>query len=75
MPGSADVSGLNVQFGALDFGSETSSGTAEMSQTELTREHTPALAQAAISVPTAVPMQQSQSSKFSKPGAVRYVCF
>ncbi|XP_072243945.1 ubiquitin-associated protein 2-like isoform X3 [Leuresthes tenuis] len=70
MPGSADVSGLNVQFGALDFGSETSSGTADMSQAESTREHTPALAPAAISVPTAVPMQQSQSSKFSKPGAV-----
>uniref|UniRef100_A0A3Q1F1S7 Ubiquitin-associated protein 2-like n=1 Tax=Acanthochromis polyacanthus TaxID=80966 RepID=A0A3Q1F1S7_9TELE len=66
MPGSADISGLNVQFGALDFGSEAGSETVEMAQTELSREHTPVQAPAAMSVPT----QQPQSSLFSKPGAV-----
>ncbi|KAM9743045.1 ubiquitin-associated protein 2-like [Menidia menidia] len=66
MPGSADVSGLNVQFGALDFGSEAGSGTVDMSQPESTREHAPAI----MSVPPAVPTQPSQSSKYSKPGAV-----
>ncbi|CAG08432.1 unnamed protein product, partial [Tetraodon nigroviridis] len=38
MPGSADVPGLNVQFGALDFGSETGSGMADMAQTETGRD-------------------------------------
>ncbi|XP_071259974.1 ubiquitin-associated protein 2-like isoform X4 [Salvelinus alpinus] len=57
MPGSADVSGLNVQFGALDFDSEPS--VIDMGhQAEPARE--PA--------PTAVP--QPQSSLFSKPGPV-----
>uniref|UniRef100_A0AAZ3RNP3 UBA domain-containing protein n=1 Tax=Oncorhynchus tshawytscha TaxID=74940 RepID=A0AAZ3RNP3_ONCTS len=55
MPGSADVSGLNVQFGALDFDSEPS--VIDMGhQAEPARD--PA--------PTAVP----QSSLFSKPGPV-----
>lgn len=58
MPGSADVSGLNVQFGALDFGSEPS--VIDMGhQAEPAREP----------VPTSVP--QPQSSLFSKPGPVR----
>ncbi|KAM3849767.1 ubiquitin-associated protein 2-like [Diretmus argenteus] len=66
MPGSADVSGLNVQFGALDFGSEASGGAVDMGQTESAREPAPA----PIAVPTSVPTQQPQSSLFSKPGPV-----
>lgn len=73
MPGSADVSGLNVQFGALDFGSEASSGTSDMVPTELAREHTPVQAPPAMPIPTAIPTQPPQNSLFSKPGAVRYV--
>ncbi|XP_021461136.2 ubiquitin-associated protein 2 isoform X5 [Oncorhynchus mykiss] len=57
MPGSADVSGLNVQFGALDFDSEPS--VIDMGhQAEPARDL----------APTAVP--QPQSSLFSKPGPV-----
>ncbi|XP_030273136.1 ubiquitin-associated protein 2-like isoform X1 [Sparus aurata] len=72
MPGSADISGLNVQFGALDFGSEAGSGTVEMAQTELASEQAPAQAPAPapLTVPTAVPTQQPQSSLFSKPGSM-----
>ncbi|XP_023266420.1 ubiquitin-associated protein 2-like isoform X2 [Seriola lalandi dorsalis] len=75
MPGSADISGLNVQFGALDFGSEAGSSTVDMAQMELTREQAPAqapapVAPAPMSAPTAVPTQQPQSSLFSKPGSV-----
>ena len=65
MPGSTDVSGLNVQFGALDFGSEAGAGTVDMGQTETAREAAPP------SAPMSVPTQQSQSSLFSKPGPVR----
>lgn len=78
MPGSTDVCGLNVQFGALDFGSEASSGTVDMAQMDSVREQ--ALAQAPTSaaptpvpVPPAVPTQQPQSSLFPKPGSVRCV--
>lgn len=71
MPGSADVSGLNVQFGALDFGSEAG-GTVDMGQTESAREQAPAPAAPA---PILVPTQQPQSSLFSKPGPMRYVKF
>ncbi|XP_041643237.1 ubiquitin-associated protein 2-like isoform X3 [Cheilinus undulatus] len=81
MPGSADIPGLNVQFGALDFGSEAGSGTGDMAQTEPAREQAPAqvpapvaqtapAAPAPISVPSTVPTQQPQSSLFSKPGTV-----
>nr|XP_043882240.1 ubiquitin-associated protein 2-like isoform X1 [Solea senegalensis] len=72
MPGSADMSGLNVQFGALDFGSEAGSGTVDMAQVEMPREQATiqAPAPAPVSVPSAVPTQQSQSSLFSKPGSV-----
>lgn len=73
MPGSADVSGLNVQFGALDFGSEAGSGVVDMAQKEPTREQAPPSAPAPMPVPTAVPTQQPQSSLFSKPGAMRWV--
>lgn len=78
MPGSADISGLNVQFGALDFGSEGGSGAVDMAQTEFAREQAPAQASApaapaSMPIPTAVPTQQPQSSLFSKPGSVRCV--
>lgn len=64
MPGSADVSGLNVQFGALDFGSEASTGSVDMGQAEPAREPAPA----PVSAPVATP--QSQSNLYSKPGPV-----
>ncbi|XP_029618184.1 ubiquitin-associated protein 2 isoform X4 [Salmo trutta] len=57
MPGSADVSGLNVQFGALDFGSEPS-------VTDMGQQAEPAREPASTAVP------QPQSSLFSKPGPV-----
>lgn len=74
MPGSADVPGLNVQFGALDFGSETGSGMADMAQTETGRDQGPAQvpASASMSVPTAVSTQQPQSL-FPKPGSIRWL--
>uniref|UniRef100_A0A672S0E1 UBA domain-containing protein n=1 Tax=Sinocyclocheilus grahami TaxID=75366 RepID=A0A672S0E1_SINGR len=56
MPGSADMSGLNVQFGALDFGSESALpdfGQSENCNSEPIRE--------------AVVVPQSQSSLYSKP--------
>ncbi|XP_056274736.1 ubiquitin-associated protein 2-like isoform X1 [Pseudoliparis swirei] len=67
MPGSADILGLNFQFGGLDFGSEAGSGTINMAQTE------PVRVQAKTQVPApaaSVPTQQPQSSLFSKPGSV-----
>ncbi|XP_010875138.2 ubiquitin-associated protein 2 isoform X2 [Esox lucius] len=57
MPGSTDMSGLNVQFGALDFGSEPSV-TEAVHQAEPPREQ----------APSAVPIPPPQSSLFSKPG-------
>lgn len=72
MPGSTDVSGLNVQFGALDFGSEAASATMDMAQAELAREQ----ALAPMSAPTPVqPQQQQQSSPFLKPGSVKWGAF
>ncbi|XP_045078934.1 ubiquitin-associated protein 2-like [Coregonus clupeaformis] len=56
MPGSADVPGLNVQFGALDFGSEAALpdfGPVETRVTGGSRESTPA--------------PQSQTSLYSNP--------
>lgn len=75
MPGSADVSGLNVQFGALDFGSEAAGGLVDMAQKESSRD--PSLAPTALPHPHPVPVaaaqqQQPQSSLFSKPGPMRY---
>ncbi|RXN20172.1 ubiquitin-associated 2-like isoform X1 [Labeo rohita] len=55
MPGSADVSGLNVQFGALDFGSES---TVE------------SLNQSGSSCQEPVATPQTQSSLYSKPTAI-----
>ncbi|KAM9392188.1 ubiquitin-associated protein 2-like isoform 2-T3 [Pholidichthys leucotaenia] len=70
MPGSADVAGLNVQFGALDFGSESGSGTVDLTQAESAKDHTSSQVPPAMPLSTAVPPQQPQSSLFSKPGAV-----
>ncbi|XP_036069432.1 uncharacterized protein LOC112147932 isoform X5 [Oryzias melastigma] len=70
MPGSADVPGLNVQFGALDFGSEAGSEATDIKQKESPREHASAMAPTPISLSTGVQSQQSQSSIFSKSGAV-----
>ncbi|KAJ3604204.1 hypothetical protein NHX12_028945 [Muraenolepis orangiensis] len=67
MPGSTDVSGLNVQFGALDFGSEAGAGSVDMGQAAETVREAAALP---LSAPMLVPAQQSQSSLFSKPGPV-----
>uniref|UniRef100_A0A8C9YD99 Ubiquitin associated protein 2 n=1 Tax=Sander lucioperca TaxID=283035 RepID=A0A8C9YD99_SANLU len=68
MPGSADIPGLNVQFGALDFGSEAGSGTVDIAQTSAReRAQVQGPAPAPMSLPTAVPTQQPQSSLFSKP--------
>ncbi|XP_065100127.1 ubiquitin-associated protein 2a isoform X1 [Paramisgurnus dabryanus] len=56
MPGSTDMSGLNVQFGALDFGSESALpdfGQSENCNSEPMRE--------------AAVVSQSQSSLYSKP--------
>ncbi|XP_030229592.1 ubiquitin-associated protein 2 isoform X2 [Gadus morhua] len=64
MPGSTEMSGLNVQFGALDFGSEAGAGSGDMCQAESARDA--ATPSAHMSVPT----QQSQNSLFSKPGPV-----
>ncbi|XP_059359227.1 ubiquitin-associated protein 2-like isoform X2 [Carassius carassius] len=55
MPGSADVSGLNVQFGALDFGSEST--VENLNQSE-SRYQEPAAA------------AQTQSSLYSKSTAI-----
>ncbi|XP_060787371.1 ubiquitin-associated protein 2b isoform X2 [Neoarius graeffei] len=53
MPGSADVSGLNVQFGALDFASEAAVEVTGQSETS--------------SQESAPPVTQTQSNLYSKP--------
>ncbi|CAJ1051511.1 ubiquitin-associated protein 2a [Xyrichtys novacula] len=67
MPGSTDVPGLNLQFGALDFGSESALpdfGVVDNCVGAVSRESTPAPAPA----PTAPgPGTQSQTSLYSKP--------
>ncbi|XP_070697861.1 ubiquitin-associated protein 2a isoform X2 [Pempheris klunzingeri] len=67
MPGSADVPGLNLQFGALDFGSESALpdfGVVDNCVSAASRESTPAPAPA----PSASgPGTQSQTSLYSKP--------
>ncbi|XP_077457044.1 ubiquitin-associated protein 2-like isoform X3 [Stigmatopora argus] len=68
MPGSADISGLKFQFGALDFSSEA--GTVDVVQKESTREQGPSAPPGMMSIPAATtPAQQSQSL-FSKPASV-----
>ncbi|TKS70914.1 Ubiquitin-associated protein 2 [Collichthys lucidus] len=67
MPGSADVPGLNLQFGALDFGSESALpefGVVDNCVSAASRESTPAPAPAA---PAPGPGTQSQTSLYSKP--------
>ncbi|XP_068171751.1 ubiquitin-associated protein 2a isoform X2 [Antennarius striatus] len=67
MPGSADVPGLNLQFGALDFGSESTLsevGVVDNCISAASRESTPASTPA----PTALgPASQSQPNLYSKP--------
>ncbi|CAL8336362.1 unnamed protein product [Merluccius merluccius] len=66
MPGSADIPGLNLQFGALDFGSESAMpdfGTVENCVVGASRESTPVPAAAAPPVPG----PQNQSSLYSTP--------
>uniref|UniRef100_A0A8C1MMV4 Ubiquitin associated protein 2b n=1 Tax=Cyprinus carpio TaxID=7962 RepID=A0A8C1MMV4_CYPCA len=55
MPGSADVSGLNVQFGALDFGSESTVENLNQSESSC---------QEPVSAP------QTQNSLYPKPSAI-----
>lgn len=67
MPGSADVPGLNLQFGALDFGSESALpefGVVDNCVSVASRESTPAPAPAP---PAPGPGTQSQTSLYSKP--------
>ncbi|XP_022056418.1 ubiquitin-associated protein 2a [Acanthochromis polyacanthus] len=67
MPGSADVPGLNLQFGALDFGSESALpefGVVDNCVSAASRESTPA----PTTAPAAPgPGAQSQTSLYSKP--------
>ncbi|GAA6106800.1 ubiquitin-associated protein 2b isoform X1 [Tachysurus ichikawai] len=56
MPGSADVSGLNVQFGALDFASEPAVESTGQSETSI-QEPGP-------------PVVQTQSIMYSKPSTI-----
>lgn len=65
MPGSADVPGLNLQFGALDFGSESALpefGVVDNCVSAVSRESTPAPAP-----PASAPGTQSHTSLYSKP--------
>lgn len=64
MPGSADISGLNVQFGALDFGSESA-----MPDFSATPEACAAVTSSSnMEAPRESPVvSQTQSSLYSKP--------
>ncbi|XP_049590446.1 ubiquitin-associated protein 2a isoform X4 [Syngnathus scovelli] len=67
MPGSTDVPGLNLQFGALDFGSESALpefGVVDNAVSAASRESTPA---PGLVVPASGPGTQSQTSMYSKP--------
>nr|XP_020448733.1 ubiquitin-associated protein 2 [Monopterus albus]XP_020448734.1 ubiquitin-associated protein 2 [Monopterus albus]XP_020448735.1 ubiquitin-associated protein 2 [Monopterus albus]XP_020448736.1 ubiquitin-associated protein 2 [Monopterus albus]XP_020448737.1 ubiquitin-associated protein 2 [Monopterus albus]XP_020448738.1 ubiquitin-associated protein 2 [Monopterus albus] len=64
MPGSADIPGLNLQFGALDFGSESEFGVVDNCVSAASRESTAAPAPAP---PVSGPGSQSQPSLYSKP--------
>ncbi|TNM88550.1 hypothetical protein fugu_004804 [Takifugu bimaculatus] len=67
MPGSADIPGLNLQFGALDFGSEsalTEFGVVDNCVNAASRESTPAPTSAPPSMGAGT---QSQTSLYSKP--------
>lgn len=67
MPGSADVPGLNLQFGALDFGSESALpefGVVDNCVGGASREPTPAQTP---TLPALGPSAQNQTSLYSKP--------
>ncbi|KAM6928137.1 ubiquitin-associated protein 2a [Xenentodon cancila] len=67
MPGSADVPGLNLQFGALDFGSESTLpefGVVDSGVSAVSRESPPAPVAAP---PAPGPGTQNQTSLYSKP--------
>ncbi|XP_026163244.1 ubiquitin-associated protein 2a isoform X2 [Mastacembelus armatus] len=64
MPGSADLPGLNLQFGALDFGSESEFGVVDKCVIAASRESTPA---PAPPPPAPGPGPQNQTSLYSKP--------
>ncbi|XP_077385652.1 ubiquitin-associated protein 2a isoform X2 [Festucalex cinctus] len=67
MPGSTDVPGLNLQFGALDFGSESALpefGVVDSAISAASRESTPAPGPVA---PASGLGSQSQTSMYSKP--------
>lgn len=67
MPGSADVPGLNLQFGALDFGSESAMpefGVVDNCVGGASREPTPAQTP---TLPALGPGAQNQTSLYSKP--------
>lgn len=67
MPGSADVPGLNLQFGALDFVSESALpefGVVDNCVGAASREPTPAQTP---TLPALGPGAQSQTSLYSKP--------
>lgn len=71
MPGSADIPGLNLQFGALDFGSESAMpdfGAVENCVVGPSRESPPAPVPApnAANAPPA-PGPKNQSSLYSTP--------
>ncbi|XP_077377471.1 ubiquitin-associated protein 2-like isoform X3 [Festucalex cinctus] len=70
MPGLSDVSGFNVQFGALDFGSEV--GAVDMAPKESTREQAPLVPPVvtAMSVPVTATTAQQPQSLFSKPASM-----
>lgn len=64
MPGSADIPGLNLQFGALDFGSESEFGVVDNCVSTASRESTPT---ASSAPPAPGPGTQNQTSLYSKP--------
>lgn len=74
MPGSADVPGLNLQFGALDFGSESALpefGVVDNCVGSASREPTPAQTP---TLPALGPGAQNQTSLYSKPLRYRHRC-
>lgn len=74
MPGSADIPGLNLQFGALDFGSEsalTEFGVVDNCVNAASKESTPAPTSAPPSMGAGT---QSQTSLYSKPLRYGFAC-
>ncbi|XP_063067016.1 ubiquitin-associated protein 2a [Engraulis encrasicolus] len=68
MPGSADISGLNVQFGALDFGSESALPDFSATPEACTAAPTNSSSSSSMEAPRESPVvTQTQSSLYSKP--------